>query len=33
MNEFDKRFEKMRCNIYIPAEIVEEVDKLAKMLC
>lgn len=31
MNEFDKRFEKMRCNLYIPAEIVEEVDKMAKM--
>ena len=30
MNEFDKRFEKLRCNLYIPAEIVEEVDEYAK---
>lgn len=30
MNEFDKRFEKLRCNLYIPAEIVEEVDEMAK---
>lgn len=30
MNEFDKRFEKLRCNLTIPAEVVEEVDKLAK---
>lgn len=31
MNDFDKKFEKLRCNLYIPAEIVEEVDKLAKV--
>lgn len=31
MNEFDKRFEKIRCNLYIPSEIVEEVDKMSKM--
>lgn len=31
MKEFDKRFEKLRCNLYIPAEIVEEVDCMAKM--
>ena len=30
MSEFDKRFEKLRCNLYIPAEIVEEVDDYAK---
>lgn len=31
MSDFDKRFEKLRCNLYIPAEIVEEVDNYAKM--
>jgi metal-responsive CopG/Arc/MetJ family transcriptional regulator len=31
MNEFDKKFEKLRCNLYLPVEIVEEVDKLAKV--
>lgn len=31
MKEIEKRFEKLRCNLYIPAEIVEEVDKMAKM--
>lgn len=31
MNQFDKKFEKLRCNLYIPAEIVEEVDNMAKM--
>lgn len=31
MSEFDKKFEKLRCNLYIPSEIVEEVDKMAKM--
>lgn len=30
MNDFDKRFEKLRLNVTIPAEVVEEVDKLAK---
>lgn len=30
MSEFDKRFEKMRLNVTIPAEVVEQVDKLAK---
>lgn len=30
MNEFDKKFEKLRCNLTIPSEVVEEVDKLAK---
>lgn len=30
MKEFDKKFDKLRCNVTIPAEVVEEVDKLAK---
>lgn len=30
MNEFDKRFQKLKCSLYIPAEIVEEVDMMAK---
>ncbi len=29
--EQDKRFDKLRCNLYIPAEIVEQVDEMAKM--
>lgn len=31
MSVLDKKFDKLRCNLYIPSEIVEEVDKLAKM--
>ena len=31
MENIDKKFEKLRCNLYIPAEIVEEVDNYAKM--
>lgn len=31
MKEVDSKYEKLRCNLYIPAEIVEEVDKMAKM--
>ena len=31
MSELDRKFDKLRCNLYIPSEIVEEVDKLAKM--
>ena len=31
MSELDKKFDKLRCNLYIPSEIVEEVDKMAKM--
>lgn len=31
MSVLDRRFDKLRCNLYIPSEIVEEVDKLAKM--
>lgn len=30
MKEVDRKFEKFRCNLYLPVEIVEEVDKLAK---
>lgn len=30
-NEFDRKFEKLRCNLYIPSEIVEEVDSMAKV--
>lgn len=31
MKEVDKKFDKLRCNLYIPSEIVEEVDKMARM--
>lgn len=31
MEQIDKKFEKLRCNLYIPAEIVEQVDEMAKM--
>lgn len=31
MENIDKKFEKLRCNLYIPTEIVEEVDNYAKM--
>ena len=30
MNDFEKRFEKLRLNVTIPEHIVEEVDRLAK---
>ncbi|MBQ3421713.1 MAG: ribbon-helix-helix protein, CopG family [Romboutsia sp.] len=30
MKEIDKKYEKLRCNLYLPAEIVERVDELAK---
>ena len=30
MKEIDKKFDKLRCNLYIPSEIVEEVDAMAK---
>lgn len=30
MNDLDKRFEKLRLNVTIPAHVVEEVDNLAK---
>lgn len=29
MSQFNKKFEKLRCNLTIPAEVVEEIDKLA----
>lgn len=31
MKEIDKKFDKIRCNLYIPSEIVEEVDAISKM--
>lgn len=31
MSDLGNKFDKLRCNLYIPSEIVEEVDKLAKM--
>lgn len=31
MKEVDNKYEKLRCNLYIPAEIVEEVDNMARM--
>lgn len=31
MENAEKKFDKIRCNLYLPAEIVEEVDKLAKV--
>ena len=30
MERIDKKFDKLRCNLYLPVEIVEEVDNLAK---
>lgn len=30
MKEVDRKFDKFRCNLYLPVGIVEEVDKLAK---
>ena len=27
----DSKFDKLRCNLYIPAEIVEQVDEMAKV--
>ncbi len=26
-----KRFDKLRCNLYIPSEIVEQVDEMARV--
>ena len=31
MKQLDSKFDKLRCNLYIPAEIVEQVDEMAKM--
>ena len=30
MREVDKKYDKLRCNLYIPSEIVEQVDEMAK---
>ena len=30
MKEVEKKYDKLRCNLYLPAEIVEQVDELAK---
>ena len=30
MKEADRKFDKLRCNLYIPSEIVEELDAMAK---
>lgn len=30
MSQYDNKFDKLRCNLTIPAEVVEEIDKLAK---
>ena len=30
MREAERKFDKMRLNVYLPVEIVEEVDELAK---
>ena len=31
MKEIDRKFDKIRCNLYIPSEIVEEVDAMSKV--
>ena len=31
MEQVDKKYYKLRCNLYIPSEIVEQVDEMAKM--
>ena len=30
MKQEEKRFDKMRCNLYLPTELVEAVDEMAK---
>ena len=30
MKRVDNKFDKLRCNLYLPAEIVEQVDEMAK---
>ena len=30
MKQVDSKFDKLRCNLYLPAEIVEQVDEMAK---
>ena len=31
MKQVEKKFDKMRCNLYLPVELVEAVDEVAKM--
>ena len=31
MKQVEKKFDKMRCNLYLPVELVEQVDEMAKM--
>ena len=31
MKQLENKFDKLRCNLYIPAEIVEQVDEMAKV--
>ena len=31
MKQVDKKYDKLRCNLYIPTEIVEQVDEMAKL--
>ena len=31
MKQVENKFDKLRCNLYIPAEIVEQVDEMAKV--
>ena len=31
MEQVENKFDKLRCNLYIPAEIVEQVDEMAKI--
>ena len=31
MKQAEKKFDKMRCNLYLPVELVEQVDEMAKM--
>ena len=30
MKQMENKFDKLRCNLYLPAEIVEQVDDMAK---
>ena len=31
MKQVDKKYDKLRCNLSIPTEIVEQVDEMAKL--
>lgn len=31
MKQVENKFDKLRCNLYIPSEIVEQVDEMAKV--